>query len=250
MKRQKVRKLLLLIALLLFPVTIYYFSPYLIIQAALEGIISGSFIVFGLMLILSLFLGRSFCGYICPAGGIQEASFGFNDKAAKLGRRKYIKYVIWGIWIVSIGICFWIYGGIEKVDILYMTEYGVSITEAPAYILYYSIVCILMVPGLICGKRSFCHYFCWMTPFMVIGTKIRNKLRLPGLHITTYPSKCIGCKQCNKNCPMSLDVVSMVKGGKCDDAECILCGACVDTCPKKALQYKMKNDKHNTINES
>lgn len=46
MKRQNIRKLLLIISLLLFPITIWYMSPYLIIQGAMEGIITGSFIVF------------------------------------------------------------------------------------------------------------------------------------------------------------------------------------------------------------
>ena len=65
--RQKVRKALLIIAMLLFPLTMWYFSPYLIIQAASEHIVNGSFIVFVSMFILSIFFGRVWCGYFCPA---------------------------------------------------------------------------------------------------------------------------------------------------------------------------------------
>ncbi len=241
MKRQKVRKLVLLISLLLFPITIYYFSPYLIIQGALESVISGSFIVFGLMLILSVFLGRSFCSYVCPAGALQEASFSFNDKPSKIGKRRYIKYVIWGIWILSVAFCFWRSGGIKKVDPLYMTEYGISIAEPGAYILYYGIIGLILLPSLICGKRAFCHYFCWMAPFMVIGTKIRDQLHLPGLHIEADSNQCISCNKCSKSCPMSLDVAKMVKKEECQDSECILCGVCVDTCPENVLKYKIKS---------
>ena len=50
MNRQNIRKLLLIISLLLFPITIWYMSPYLIIQGAMEGIITGSFVVFTCML--------------------------------------------------------------------------------------------------------------------------------------------------------------------------------------------------------
>ena len=39
MKRQNVRKLLLIISMLLFPVTIWYMSHYLIIQGAMEAYI-------------------------------------------------------------------------------------------------------------------------------------------------------------------------------------------------------------------
>ena len=53
--RQKIRRTLLLISMLLFPVTIFYFSPYLIIEAASERIMNGSFVVFVAMFILSVF---------------------------------------------------------------------------------------------------------------------------------------------------------------------------------------------------
>lgn len=56
--RQKIRKTILISSFLLFPITIWYFSPCLIIQAASEHIMNGSFIVFSLMLVLSMLFGR------------------------------------------------------------------------------------------------------------------------------------------------------------------------------------------------
>ncbi|MBR2176297.1 MAG: 4Fe-4S binding protein, partial [Clostridia bacterium] len=85
MKRQNIRKLSLVISLLLFPITLYYFSPALIMNGALNGIINGSFIVFALMLILSIPFGRIFCSWLCPAGGLQECAFMINDKRPKQG---------------------------------------------------------------------------------------------------------------------------------------------------------------------
>ena len=58
MKRQTVRKTLLFISFLLFPITMWYFSPYLIIQGASEHIMNGSFIVFMIMFVASMFLKR------------------------------------------------------------------------------------------------------------------------------------------------------------------------------------------------
>lgn len=75
MKRQNVRKLILIISMLLFPLTIWYMSPYLIIQGATEGIVTGSFIVFLLMLLGSIFFGRLFCGWICPMGACRNVYF-------------------------------------------------------------------------------------------------------------------------------------------------------------------------------
>ncbi|MHA2071805.1 MAG: 4Fe-4S binding protein, partial [Candidatus Thorarchaeota archaeon] len=67
-RRQRLRKGLIFTSFLLFPIIMNYFSPYLIIEAALLGIMNGSFIVFTLLFISSLFLGRGFCGWLCPAG--------------------------------------------------------------------------------------------------------------------------------------------------------------------------------------
>ena len=85
--RQKVRRALLLVSLILFPITIYYFSPYLIIMGASEHVINGSFIVFTIMFIASMFLGRVWCGWLCPAGGLQECVARINNKPPKQGKR-------------------------------------------------------------------------------------------------------------------------------------------------------------------
>lgn len=58
---------LILISFFLFPVTFYYLSPVLIIEAAYNGIVNGSFIVFSLLFITALVLGRGWCGWLCPA---------------------------------------------------------------------------------------------------------------------------------------------------------------------------------------
>lgn len=247
MKRQKLRKLLLLISLLLFPITIYYFSPYLIIMGAMEGIINGSFIVFALMLIGSILFGRLFCGYFCPMGGLQECVFQLNDKAPKQGWKNFIKYIVWVVWIAVIILCYINKGKIIKLDFFYQTEYGISVSNIYCFIIYYGVILLVFVPAILFGKRIFCHYFCWMAPFMVIGTKIRTMLHLPGLHITADTSKCSSCKQCNKACPMSLNVADMAQDGNCDNTECILCGSCIDSCPKKVLQYRIKNSQNKEI---
>ena len=83
MKRQQIRKLLLITSLLLFPITLYYFSPALIINAGLNGIINGSFIVFVLIFLMSFLFGRLFCSNFCPAGGLQECIFAVNEKKPK-----------------------------------------------------------------------------------------------------------------------------------------------------------------------
>lgn len=86
-KRQRLRKMLLIISLLCFPVTLYYFSPALIINAGLAGIINGSFLVFVMMFLFSIPFGRLFCACLCPAGGLQECAFAVNERSPKQGWR-------------------------------------------------------------------------------------------------------------------------------------------------------------------
>lgn len=239
MTRQKLRKTIILISFLLFPVTLYYFSPYLIIQGASEGIISGSMMVFTLMLIGSLFLGRGFCGWLCPAGGLQECMTIINDKKAKGGKLNWIKYAIWLPWIMIIALTAYAAGGLKTLDFFYQTTNGISVLNAMSYIIYYGVIILVVVLSLTTGRRGFCHYACWMAPFMIIGTKIAAVLKIPTLHLTAASSACVGCKQCTKKCPMGLDVDQMAKSGKMYNAECILCGECIDSCPTKVIQYRL-----------
>ena len=72
--RQRFRKALVILAFLSFPITMNYLSPYVIIDGAMNGIVNGSLVMFGLMFISSLFLGRLWCGWVCPAAGCRKSS--------------------------------------------------------------------------------------------------------------------------------------------------------------------------------
>ena len=239
-KRQNIRKALIITSFLLFPVTIFYLSPYLIVIGAIEGVIAGSMIIFTFQFVLSLFFGKLFCGYICPGGGLQECLMLANNKKTKGGKLNYIKYFLWVPWIISIVILFIRAGGFSEIDFLFHTTNGVSLATPFTYTIYYGIVLLITILALTLGKRAFCHYVCWMAPFMVIGTKITTRLKIPVLHIKADNTKCSGCKKCSEKCPMSLDVKSMVETEKMTNSECILCGECVDICHKKAIKYSFK----------
>lgn len=240
MNRQRLRKFLLLLSFLLFPVTIYYLSPVLIINAGLNGIINGSFVVFLILLVGSIFFGRIFCAYLCPAGGLQECTFCVNERIPKQGWRNNIKYIIWMVWIAAVVVCYLYRGEMVRLDFFYETDHGISVANIYGYIIYYGVVFLILIPCVLFGKRVFCHYFCWIAPFMVLGTKLRRLLHLPGLQVTAQKENCIACKRCNQACPMGLDVQHMAKQGGCTSTECIQCGACIDACPKHVLHYRMK----------
>jgi ferredoxin-type protein NapH len=242
-RRQKTRKTMLLVMFFLFPIIYYYFSPYLIIMGASEGVIAGSFVTFAAMLIGSLFLGRVFCGWICPAGATQELCFKINNKDFKGGKRNWIKYFIWVPWITIISAMFVQSGGVRAFDPFYQTYYGISIQDIQSVILFLVIAGLIAGIALAVGKRASCHTICWMAPFMIIGRKIRNGINLPALQLVANRNNCIDCKICSRNCPMSLDVNFMVQKEAMEDSECVLCGSCADSCPKKAIRFSFGNKK-------
>jgi len=242
-KRQAMRKAVLFLLFLFFPVVMNFISPYVIIDGTLQGIISGSFIMFGVMFVLSLVFGRLWCAWVCPGAGMEEACFMVNDKPARGGKLNWIKWGIWFVWIGVIAFAAISAGGYRKVDFLHLTETGISVDEPFKYITYYMVLIPIFLLSIFAGRRAFCHYGCWMAPFMIIGRKIRNALNTPALRLVAEKDRCINCKKCTQGCPMSLDVNGMVQAGSMENSECILCGNCIDTCPKNVIRYSFSRGK-------
>jgi polyferredoxin len=247
--RQRIRKALLFLSLLLFPVTLYYFSPAIILQGAVEGIVNASFIVFGLMFVASLFVGRLWCGWFCPAGALQAFGAPINNKRTPGGRFNWIKWFIWIPWIGLIVALSITAGGYHTVDPLYQLEGGVTMaipvdgSGPPWYLIYYIILALFLGMAVVFGRRAGCHTICWMAPFMILGRKLRNLGRWPALRLVAETDKCTDCQTCTRNCPMSLDVNAMVKRGDMEDGECILCGSCVDGCTRNAIRFSFSGGK-------
>lgn len=236
--RQRVRRALLYVSFLLFPITLYYFSPYIIVNGAVEGIINASFIVFGLMWLSALFLGRAWCGWLCPAGALQEFGEAVNRKPAPGGKANWIKWiVVWLPWIAAIIALALRAGGYRAVDPFYMLDGGITLLQPFWYMIYYIVLVAFLGLAWIFGRRAGCHYLCWMAPFMIIGRRIRNVFRWPALRLQAEPEPCTDCGRCTRECPMSLDVNQMVRAADMEDDECILCGTCVDNCPTKVIRF-------------
>jgi ferredoxin-type protein NapH len=245
--RQRVRKAMIITTFLFFPIIMNYFSPYVIIDGASQGIINGSLMVFGLMFLSSLFVGRLWCGWVCPAGGLGEICFTITDRPVNGRKIDWIKWAIWVPWLLIIAWAAYSAGGYHSVDFLLDTVGGVSVAGdanrpiIAAYVFYYLVVGIFMALSVFVGRRAGCHSICWMAPFMILGRKLRNLPAWPSLRLQANPSLCSDCKTCTTNCPMSLDVNGMVHLRSMENDECILCGSCVDGCTKKAITYSFSS---------
>jgi ferredoxin-type protein NapH len=234
--RQRIRSGLLLVSLLGFPLTLFYLSPYVALTAAMVGVVSGSVLLYLVELLGAVLVGRAWCGWIMPCGGLQEACFAANANPAKGGRLNWIKWFVWGAVLAALIVMLVRAGGIREVDPLRQTHGGISVMDPVGYMFYYGVVGVITVMALALGRRAFCHYACPMAVFMTLGRKLRNLLGLPALQLAAAGSQCAGCRQCAAVCPMSLDPGAMLRSARLENQECILCANCVDACPKKAIR--------------
>jgi ferredoxin-type protein NapH len=236
--RQKVRRGILIASLALFPVTFYWLSPYLSLQGASEGVFSGSLIVFAVLFLSSLALGRLFCGWVCPAAGLQELTALARGRRVNRFRIRWIKYLIWIPWLSALVFFFLKAGGVQRVDPLYMTWNGISVTDLQGAFTAAIVLVVMFLPALIVGRRATCHTICWMAPFMILGRSARNLIGWPSLRLASDKPKCTSCMRCVKGCPMSIEVRDLVQRGSLETTDCILCGTCVDGCDQGAIRYQ------------
>lgn len=238
--RQNIRKWLLVIAFVLLPVTLMIISPIVIMMGAAQGIATGSMLLFIANFVLSLFVARLWCGWLCPMGAWQEICSPLFRHTVQDGWRNYIKYGVTMLWLAVLAYLFISAGGIRAVDPFFGMENGLSITSVETLLVVVVIFTLLFIIAYLMGRRGFCHVFCPIAGLMVLGRKIRNLAGWPALQLGADSSRCIDCKKCSKECPMGLDVNGMVRQGEMENADCILCASCADICPQGAITYGVK----------
>jgi ferredoxin-type protein NapH len=237
-RRQRIRVVILIASAALFPVTFYYLSPAVVLMGASEGIVTGSFVVFGGLFVSGLAFGRAFCGWLCPAGAIGEGVGRLRDRRI---RRRWVSRIKYGIWLPWLGLIATLAvrsGGLTRVEVTYQTWHGISVGSWNALVVLTIVVSLVAALALTVGRRGFCHTVCWIAPFTIVGRAVRDRLRLPGLRLLPKPDRCVSCGTCTHGCPMSLDVRSMVRERSMTNAECVLCARCVDRCPKGAIELR------------
>ena len=227
--RQKIRNGIQTLSALLFPLTFFFLSPYLIIAAASQGILGGSAMVFGGLFVLSIVTSRLFCGWLCPGGALQDYVANSNGRNWNSRAKNLSKYGIWVVWLGFI-VYLWIRNQPLRADAMF------NFTIDPQYLItYVMVVLVIYLFTLLTGRRGMCHSFCWMAPFMVLGGAFADLLHIPRFRLQARPEQCVSCGKCAKACPMSLPINEMVKAGRPDSTECINCLRCVDTCPNGAI---------------
>ncbi|MGW8115222.1 4Fe-4S binding protein [Caproicibacterium sp. NSD3] len=107
-----------------------------------------------------MFFGRAFCGWVCPAGGLQEDCFQVVDKKISNKKVNWIKYIIWVPWLLTIILGFILHGGIKSADFFYMTSHGISVSGVMQLIICLFFITLITILALVIGKRGMCLSIC------------------------------------------------------------------------------------------
>jgi ferredoxin-type protein NapH len=234
-KRQLKRNIIGISLFLFMPILMKLFSPIMTIKTALLGVISASILMIIIMFIAGMLSGKLWCGWLCPAGALQDIASNLTLRKKVSDGFRNIKYILVAMQLefIIIALAF-----IAK-DIAFYPFYGITFSLTASDLLMYYIMVILFfgLPFLL-GKRSYCNHFCVIAPIMTLGIKTGALLGIKRKKIQCDSERCIDCMLCNKNCPCALDVNAQAKQARITHVDCVNCLACVDCCPKKVFAFK------------
>lgn len=185
-------------------------------------------------LLVSVFLKKGFCGYVCPVGTLSEAVFKTGGRLFGKNLRlprfidyplRSVKYILMAFFLYVVLITmntgeikafmdtpYW------KVADVKMLHFFTRMTPLAFYVLLGLFVLSLPV------KNFWCRYLC---PY---GALLGLLSFLSPFKVTRYEENCIRCGRCTENCPQMLPVGEKPR---LRSPECTGCLTCVSVCPSE-----------------
>ena len=190
------------------------------------------------LIILTVLLGRVFCGWICPFGFVLDVIGTLVPK--KLGWPKFLKSrltkygVLGGAVGASAAVGFQAFCVVCPIGTL-CRSYGAQGFMRGAEL---SVVPILATMEL-GERRSWCRYFCPVGALLAIFAKVGL------LKIVIGANRCkkFSCTQCAEVCPVGIIDRDLLREGispKIPMPECIMCLRCIDRCPYSAAKVRFR----------
>lgn len=232
-----------------------------------------AFYVIGLMMLIGAVCGRFVCGLLCPFGWVQDLIYKIpvkklrlprdemriaNSKHPKavrffLGLDKYLRYAKYAFLIVMViflpllvkadpWFCKYVCPSGMLLGGIPLMSMNKSLADAAGSLTLLKL-CILasLVVISIFLYRPFCRYICPLGAIYSFFNKV--SLYRYGIDDASC-NRAKGCAACAHACPMGVDPVRDP-----NSLECIRCGTCAASCPKKAIRpgFRFKTAEGNAI---
>ncbi len=263
------------------PVTFFFqLDPLIWLSSLLSGqhLIKGFWWGLGLIL-MTLFLGRIFCGFVCPLGTIHHVVSWIKpalkgklmvqaNQKTPSQRVKYFLLIallvgaLMGLNLMGLmapipllfrSLALAVFPGLgigikelfdvmanSDIKILNQLSYGAEVLVSPIFGYGYQSYQTAWFIGLIflvilflnrIRIRFWCRVLCPLGALLGIFSRF-SILRLEKDH-----EKCTNCTLCTKNCQ---GAASPMPGQDWENAECLLCFNCFDSCPEGALSFRFR----------
>ena len=263
------------------PVTFFFqLDPLIWLSSLLSGqhLIKGFWWGLGLIL-MTLFLGRIFCGFVCPLGTIHHVVSWIKptlkgklmvqaNQKTPSQRVKYFLLIallvgaLMGLNLMGLmapipllfrSLTLAVFPGLgigikelfdvmanSDIKILNQLSYGAEVLVSPIFGYGYQSYQTAWFIGLIflvilflnrIRIRFWCRVLCPLGALLGIFSRF-SILRLEKDH-----EKCTNCTLCTKNCQ---GAASPMPGQDWENAECLLCFNCFDSCPEGALSFRFR----------
>lgn len=173
------------------------------------------------LVLATLFMGRFFCGWICPVGTLSDFIPKTKRKLSSLYRFKY--YFLVFLLVLSV---FGINLLIISDPLVIFTRSLTFVTQVRVPILLVFIVVLVAV----LGERFWCRIICPLGALLGVF----SVFKIVNLHIQ---ENCTQCTRCSRVCPTDAIHDYNVK-----KTECTLCFECVVKCPQHAIAVTKRKE--------
>ncbi len=187
-----------------------------------------------LILALTPFLGRFFCGWICPMGTLFHLASRWLSprKAAARIRQNFhspaqvYKYLLLMVLLLACALGFMQIGLFDPIALLTRTAQALV---SPGMRLGWMLIAIFTVLFLLNAwrPRFWCRYICPLGALLGVAAKF-----IPG-GVVRNRTTCTDCGLCNRDC-----IGACSPDQKTRMAECFMCWNCIEDCPEKALSWQ------------
>lgn len=207
------------------------------------------FYVLGTLMLFGVVLGRAVCGLLCPFGLIQDLLHKIPVPKWKVPVRidrpaRYFKYIVLifsvflvpAVFVAERGVippyfCKYICpAGTLEGGMPHMIASPVLRELAGALFHWKVLVLVLILAASAVVHRPFCRYVCPLGAFY----SLFSRFSFYQMHLDRQ--SCIGCRKCERSCPMEVEVTRDING-----PECIRCGKCRSVCPTGAISSGFAN---------